>query len=355
MTENVALDGRATTGLPEVHHLTDKGTADNPLRVGLIGLGSMGRHHARVIRATEGMELVAVADPGGDRFGVAGELSVLPDVHALIDAGLDAAMVAVPTVYHEDVALALAEAGVHTMVEKPIAHDAAAGRRVAAAFAERGLVGAVGYVERCNPALIDMRARIASGQLGQIEQIATRRQSPFPARISDVGVVKDLATHDVDLAAWVAGAPYQSIYARTSARSGRPHEDMMVASGVLAGGILVNHLVNWLSPYKDRATIVTGERGALVADTAMGDLTFYENGHAPLQWDAIAAFRGVSEGQVVRYALTKREPLALEHERFRDAIRDGGAEHVTMDEAVDNLRVVEAILASASCGRAIDL
>ncbi len=170
-----------------------------------------------------------------------------------------------------------------------------------------------------------MRRRIAEGQLGAIEQIATRRQSPFPARISDVGVVKDLATHDVDLAAWVAGAPYESIYARTSARSGRAHEDMMVASGVLAGGILVNHLVNWLTPYKDRTTIVTGERGALVADTAMGDLTFYENGHAPLQWDAIAAFRGVSEGQVVRYALTKREPLALEHERFRDAILGVGS------------------------------
>jgi len=216
-------------------------------------------------------------------------------------------------------------------------------------------VGAVGYVERCNPALIDMRRRIAQGQLGDIEQIATRRQSPFPARISDVGVVKDLATHDVDLAAWVAGAPYESIYARTSARSGRPHEDMMVASGVLVGGILVNHLVNWLTPYKDRTTIVTGERGALVADTAMGDLTFYENGHAPLQWDAIAAFRGVSEGQVVRYALTKREPLALEHERFRDAILGVGSEHVTMDEALDNLRVVEAILASAATGRSVDL
>ena len=191
--------------------------------------------------------------------------------------------------------------------------------------------------------------------LGEIEQIATRRQSPFPARISDVGVVKDLATHDVDLAAWVAGAPYESIYARTSARSGREHEDMMVASGVLAGGILVNHLVNWLTPYKDRTTIVTGERGALVADTAMGDLTFYENGHAPLQWDAIAAFRGVSEGQVVRYALTKREPLALEHERFRDAILGVGSEHVTMDEALDNLRVVEAILSSAASGRSVDL
>ena len=200
-----------------------------------------------------------------------------------------------------------------------------------------------------------MRRRIADGQLGEIEQIATRRQSPFPARISDVGVVKDLATHDVDLVAWVAGAPYESIYARTSARSGRVHEDMMVASGVLAGGVLVNHLVNWLTPYKDRTTIVTGERGALVADTAMGDLTFYENGHAPLQWDAIAAFRGVSEGQVVRYALTKREPLALEHERFRDAILGVGSEHVTMDEALDNLRVVEAILASAASGRSVDL
>ena len=100
---------------------------------------------------------------------------------------------------------------------------------------------------------------------------------------------------------------------------------------------------------------MTGERGALVADTAMGDLTFYENGHAPLQWDAIAAFRGVSEGQVVRYALTKREPLALEHERFRDAILGVGAEHVTMDEALENLRVVEAILTSADTGRSVDL
>jgi len=325
------------------------------LRVGVLGLGSMGRHHVRNARNTEGFELVAVADPGGDRFGVAGSLPVLDSVSAMIEVGIDAAIVAVPTVFHEEAALALAEAGVHTLVEKPLAASVEAGQRVAEAFKSAGLVGAVGYVERCNPALLEMRKRLAEGQLGDVYQVVTRRQSPFPARISDVGVVKDLATHDVDLAAWVAGAPYESIYARTSVRSGRPHEDMMVASGVLAGGILVNHLVNWLTPYKDRTTIVTGERGALVADTAMGDLTFYENGHAPLQWDAIAAFRGVSEGQIVRYALTKREPLALEHERFRDAILGVGSEHVTMDEALDNLRVVEAILASAATGRSVDL
>ena len=146
--------------------------------MGLIGLGSMGRHHARVIRATEGMELVAVADPGGDQFGAAGELELLPDVAALIDAGLDAAVVAVPTAYHESIALALAEAGVPTMVEKPIAHSVEAGRRVADAFASRGLVGAVGYVERCNPALRALRERLDAS--GRSIRSSPAARGPFP-------------------------------------------------------------------------------------------------------------------------------------------------------------------------------
>lgn len=153
------------------------------VRMGLIGLGSMGRHHARVIREVEGMDLVAVADPHGDRHGVARGLEVLPDVEALIGAGLDAAMVAVPTYLHEQVALALCEAGVHTMVEKPIAATVAEGRRVAEAFEGAGLLGAVGYVERCNPALLEMRRRIAAGELGEVYQITTSRQGPFPGRI----------------------------------------------------------------------------------------------------------------------------------------------------------------------------
>lgn len=321
------------------------------LRVGVLGIGSMGRHHVRNLRAAQGMELVAVADPGGDRFGVAGDLDVLPDVQALINAGIDAAVVAVPTVFHEDAALALADAGVHTLVEKPLALDVRAAQRVATAFEKAGLVGAVGYVERCNPALMEMRKRIAEGQLGAIHQIVTRRQSPFPARISDVGVVKDLATHDIDLTAWVSGSTYESVFAQTACRSGRDHEDMLVASGRLASGVLVNHLVNWLTPYKDRRTIVTGEHGALVADTAMGDLTFYENGRMPVQWDQIAAFRGVSEGTITRYALTKREPIAVELEHFRDAVLGIGSDHVTMEEGVAALRVVEAVLESADTGK----
>ncbi|WP_460998171.1 Gfo/Idh/MocA family protein [Trueperella pyogenes] len=318
------------------------------LRYGLIGLGSMGRHHARNIRALAGAELVAVADPYGDKFGVAGDLEVLPDVDALIDAGIDAAMVAVPTGQHAEVALKLAAAGVHTMVEKPLASTIEEGKALVAAFEDAGLVGAVGYVERCNPALLEMRRRIAEGQLGKVYQITTRRQSPFPARIADVGVVKDLATHDVDLTAWVAGSQYTVISAQTAHRADREYEDLVTASGKLANGVLVNHLVNWLTPYKERQTVVLGEHGALVADTTMGDLTFYENGSLPLGWDQISAFRGVSEGQVIRYALEKREPLAVEHEHFRDAVLGKACEHVTMREALTTMEVVQAMLDSAA-------
>lgn len=329
--------------------------SEKNLRVGLIGLGSMGRHHARVIRATPGMDLVAVADPAGDKFGVAGELPVLPDVAALIDAGLDAAMVAVPTIYHEDVALALAEAGVHTMVEKPIAATAASGRRVAEAFDKAGLVGAVGYVERCNPALRALRERLDAGELGQVYQVLTRRQGPFPARISDVGVVKDLATHDIDLTAWVAGAPYESVSAQVAYRSGRENEDMVVATGRLANGVIVSHTVNWLTPFKERVTIVTGEKGAFVADTLTGDLTFYANGTVESTWDQIANFRGVSEGDVIRYAIPKREPLALEQEHFRDAVRGDASGIVTMAEGVATLDVIDAMLTSAAENRTVTL
>jgi predicted dehydrogenase len=302
------------------------------------------------LREVEGVELVAIADPGGDPHGVAGDLEVLPDVGALISAGIDIAVVAVPTAYHEDAALALADAGVHTLVEKPIAHSLEAGARMVEAFAARGLVGAVGHVERFNPALLELRRRILAGELGEVYQIATRRQGPFPSRISDVGVGKDLASHDVDLTAWVAGSTYERVFAQVQHRSGRPHEDMITATGRLANGVIVNHLVNWLSPMKERMTVVTGKRGAYVADTSTGDLTFHINGTFPLEWEPMTAFRGVSEGDVTRFAFPKREPLRVEHEAFRDAVLGKESDVVTMEQGQRTLVVVEALLESARTG-----
>ena len=129
----------------------------------------------------------------------------------------------------------------------------------------------------------------------------------------------------------------------------------MVATGLLEGGIVVSHQVNWLTPFKERVTIVTGEKGSFVADTLTGDLTFHANGTVAATWDQVAAFRGVSEGDVIRYAIPKREPLALEQESFRDAVRGVAQRHVTMAEGVATLDVVEAVLTSASENRTVEL
>lgn len=323
------------------------------LRAALIGLGSMGRHHARVLREMDGVDLVAVGDAGGDPFGVAGQLPLLATVEEVIAVGIDMAVVAVPTTAHESVALALAEAGVHTMVEKPVAADHEGGLRMVEAFHRAGLIGAVGHIERFNPALQSLRARMANGDLGEVYQIVTRRQGPFPARIADVGVIKDLGTHDIDLTAWLAQSPYLSVSAQTASRSGREHEDLVAATGRLANGVVTNHLVNWLSPMKERLTIVTGERGAFVADTLGVDLTFYANGTMQNEWDSVATFRGVSEGDVTRFSLAKREPLRVEHEVFRDAVLGVRDAVVTLEEGVATLRVAEGLLQSAATGRPV--
>jgi predicted dehydrogenase len=325
------------------------------LRVGLIGLGMMGRHHARVIREVEGLELVAVADAYGDPHGVAGKLPVCASVDELIAEGIDMAVCAVPTGLHEKVGLALAGAGVHTLVEKPIADTVEAGQRLVDAFEAAGLIGAVGHIERFNPALQSLRSRIEAGDLGEVYQIATRRQGPFPARIADVGVVKDLGTHDIDLTSWLAQSPFTSVSARTSTRSGRPHEDMVTASGQLANGVITSHLVNWLSPMKERLTVVTGEKGAFVADTLTADLTFYENGTFTTEWEAVSNFRGVSEGNITRLALTKREPLRVEHEAFRDAVLGISNNTVTMREGLNTLRVAEAMIEAANTNSTIGI
>lgn len=122
---------------------------------------------------------------------------------------------------------------------------------------------------------------------------------------------------------------------------------MITITGRTASGVIVNNIVNWLSPMKERLTVVTGEKGAFVADTSTGDLTFYANGTFPLEWESVSSFRGVSEGDVTRYAFAKREPLRVEHEAFRDAVLGHETDVVTMAQGLRTLAVVEAALDSA--------
>lgn len=325
------------------------------LRAGLVGIGMMGRNHARVLGTLDGIDLVAVADPEGDKHGMAGSATVVSTVAEMIAHGIDLAVVAVPTVHHLDAGLELAAAGVHTLIEKPLATDATEAAQLVEAFERAGLVNAVGHIERCNPALRALRERLENGDLGDIYQVATRRQGPFPNRIADVGVVKDLATHDIDLTAWVIQSPYARVSAYTAHKSGRRHEDLISITAQMKDGTVCSHLVNWLSPLKERTTVVTGERGAFVADTLHGDLTFHENGLVATEWDQVSSFRGVSEGNSTRFAIAKPEPLRVQHENFRDAVLGRSQDVVSMREGLATVTVADACILAAREGRTIEL
>lgn len=315
------------------------------LRMGLVGLGMMGRHHARVLAQLEGVELVGAVDPLGDPNGSLLRGSLFGSLDELLDAGVDAAIVATPTDDHEIVAERLASRGVHMLVEKPVASSVAAAERMRTIFNEAGLKAAVGHIERFNPALQELDRRLREGQLGTVFSISTERVGPFPNRVRDVGVVKDLATHDIDLVRWIGGSDFDLIFGQTSHKMDRPQEDLVIGVGRLVNGIVVGMTVNWLTPTKRRRVTVLGENGAFVADTIAADLTYFANADIPARWDAMARARGVSEGDMVRYAITKREPLLVELENFRDAVRGiPEAQVVDLDDGIAVLEVAERLL-----------
>ncbi|HMS61761.1 MAG TPA: Gfo/Idh/MocA family oxidoreductase [Solirubrobacteraceae bacterium] len=326
------------------------------LRGAVLGLGMMGRHHARLLQGTPGVRFAGAVDPGGDRYGaVTDPALVFASIGALLAAGApDFAIVAVPTDDHVAAVRELAAAGVDLLIEKPLAATVEEGREIIGICDAAGVRAAVGFVERCNPALLELRRRVQEGQVGEVFLIATERVGPFPGRVRDVGVVKDLATHDLDLVRWLGGAPIERLAAQTQHRMGREHEDLVLVTGRLDSDVSFNTVVDWLSPAKVRRTRVLGELGMLVADTLTTDLTFYANGETTSEWDAAQALRGVSEGDATRYALARREPLLVELEAFLDLLRgDADARVVSLAEGLEAAVYADAVLASAASGETV--
>jgi len=318
----------------------------------------IGRHHARLLQASPRVAFAGAVDPGGDRFGAVHERAlVFDDLDALLHTGTpDFAIVAVPTEEHVATVRALSARGIHLLVEKPLAATSAEARTLIDACDAAGIHAAVGHVERFNPALLKLRRHVQEGLLGQTFLVATERIGPFPDRVRDVGVIKDLATHDLDLVRWLGGAPVERVSAETQHRMGREHEDLVLATGRLENAISFNCVVDWLSPTKVRQTRVLGERGMLVADTLTADLTFYRNGKVASDWENTQSLRGVSEGDSTRYALARREPLLVELETFCDLLEgDTEAAVVTLSEGLDTVLVAEAALASARAGETVVL
>lgn len=305
----------------------------------------MGKNHARVLSNMSSVDELVLYDPLGKDIGELHGKPVNDNLDSFLNQDFDYCVVSSPTSTHRDMALKLASLGLPVLIEKPLAFSVDEAVEISEAFENRGLLGAVGHIERYNPAIIALREKLASGILGKIFQITTRRVGPYSGRIRDVGVVKDLATHDIDLVLTISDSAYKSIDAQVSFPIGSGHEDSLLAIGELENGVQYSHVVNWISPTKERVTSVLGENGLIVADTLFGTLSLYENGTSVNPWDESAVLQGVSEGAVHELAVSKVEPLVQEHKTFQSAIMgktDAGV--VSLMQGLEVLKVAERIL-----------
>ncbi len=315
------------------------------VRMGVVGLGMMGRHHARILQDLDGVDFVGAADALGDRFRVMRGVPLVGSPQELIALGVDAVVIAVPTERHREVGLVCAAAGVHALIEKPLAATTAEARELVDAFRSANLILAVGHVERFNPALMELKKRLSDGYLGAVFAISTTRIGPFPDRIMDVGVIKDLATHDIDIVRWLADGDLTRYAGFVSHQMGREHEDVVSIAGQTDTGITVNIQTNWVTPVKRRSVLVVGQKGALEADMLTSDLTYYDNNAIPTEWADVAHMRGVSEGDIIRFAIRKPEPLVSELSAFVRAIGSGVLEgFATAEDGLAALLVAENVL-----------
>lgn len=329
----------------------------NPTRIAVIGAGAMGRNHLRVLNDLDTVELVGVADAdvataekAARRFGIKAYGSY---TEMLDRERVEGVIVAVPTILHREVALEAIARGLNVLVEKPITFTVEEGREVIVAAQEAGVVLTVGHIERYNPAILELHKRLKAQQLGRVFQMHARRLGPFPPRVRDVGVVIDLATHDVDIMRFLSGSDVVRVYAETARRIHTEHEDLL--SGLLrfandSIGVLD---INWLTPTKIREVMITGERGMFHVNYLTQDLYFYENNYAKTDWDAISHIEGVSEGDMVRLRIDKTEPLRVELDRFVRAIRGEQVDLVSGEDGLAALNVARLIVEAGLEGRAI--
>lgn len=321
------------------------------LKAAVIGVGSIGSNHARVYRDMEGVELVGVADahaPTATKIGSRFAVPYYTDINELLETQKpDLVSVCVPTSLHFEVGTQLMERGVHVLIEKPIATTIEQGEKLIAHAQKHNVIMAVGHIERFNPAVMELRRRLAEGAAGRIYKINTQRLSPYPSRISDAGVVLDLASHDLDLMRYLMqGDEMQRIYGETLRTINSDREDLFNGLIRFRSGAVGVLDVNWITPTKIRRLLVTGARGMFTCDLLSQELFFYENEIGPSRWDALSVLRGVSEGNVIGLRLQRHEPLAAELADFVAAVRDQRSPTVTGQDGLEALRLAREFMQS---------
>ena len=302
-----------------------KGSAES-LRVGVVGVGVMGSNHARVIAELPGVEFVGVADPDRPQANFVAETlgcAAVGDLEELIELGIDAATIAAPTHLHHDLALACIRRGIHVMVEKPIASSAEEGRSIIAAARRANVILMVGHVERFNPAVAAIKEAIHGED---ILSIAITRVGPFPPRMSNVGVVIDLAVHDIDLIRWFTDSDIVEVQPQLSSAMAE-REDIALLQFRTASGVLAHINTNWLTPFKARNVHVATRKKYVMGDLLTRQVTECFG----FQPDGSYSMRHLSVGHA--------EPLRAELSAFLTAIREDSVPAVTGEEGVASLDI----------------
>jgi UDP-N-acetylglucosamine 3-dehydrogenase len=313
------------------------------LKAAVIGVGSIGQNHARVYREMDGAQLVGVADQSVQNATKVGNRLNVPFYteweKLLEEQKPDLVSCAVPTSLHFDVGTKLIERGLHVLMEKPITSTLDQAEKLVALAKKKGVVLAVGHIERFNPAVMELRRRLREGMAGKVYKIHAQRLGPYPPRIQDAGVIIDLGSHDIDLMRHLMDDPILRVYGETLQSINSDREDMF--NGLLrfksgAVGVLD---VNWITPTKIRRLQVTGSRGMFDCNLLSQELFFYENEVAPSQWDTLSILRGVSEGNVLGIRIQRHEPLAAELNDFVSAVRDNRAPTITGQDGLETLKL----------------
>ena len=321
------------------------------LTTAVIGVGSMGRNHARVNWELPDVRLVGVADRNEEVVTTIAErynTRAYTDYRQMLDEQKpDAVTIAVPTSLHQEVAQEVIQRGIHLLIEKPIAFDVDEAKSMIDAARNANVQLMIGHIERFNPAVIALKQHLADNELGHVFQVDARRQGPLPERVNDVGVVVDLAVHDLDIMRYVTQAEIVRVFAETEHGIHSQKEDLLSGVVRLSNGTIGTLLINWITPTKIREFYATGEGGMFKVNYLTQDLLFFENAKANGgEWETMRVMRGVSEGRMVRFHINKKEPLRAEHEAFLAAVRGETPIAVTGEDGLIALKLAHAVVAS---------
>lgn len=322
------------------------------IKAAVIGVGAMGRNHARVYREHPDAELVAVADNHAETAARVGQQRNVPyfsDIEAMLDTHKpDVVTVAVPTEGHLAAVKPVIERGIHVLIEKPIASSVEEAQEIIQLAEEKQVILAVGHIERHNPAVTELTKQVDDGALGTIFQLHARRIGPFPARIRDVGVILDLAPHDLDIMTSIVKEPVMRVSAETHSGINTDREDMVNGMIRFQEGAIGVIDINWITPTKVRELSVIGAKGLFKVNYLSQELYFYENLAAPSHWDSLSVLQGVNEGNMLGIRINRIEPLRAEIDDFLNAVQTNGEPKVTGRDGMRALYLAQCMVESGS-------